>query len=73
MLKFNPAIAEVTVIIPVASVHVGCVTVTVGAAGVGGCAFIVATVAEETHPAAFLAVTKYEPGATPVNTPVLFV
>ncbi len=41
---------------PLASVQVGWVTLTVGAAGVEGCAFIVPVVAAETQPLAFSAV-----------------
>ena len=46
------------VIVPVAEEHVGCVGVTVGAAGVEGWSVIVTLVAGETHPEAFLAVTE---------------
>jgi hypothetical protein len=46
-----------TVIVPVATVHVGCVGVAVGAAGVGGCALIVIDVAADMHPLAFFTVT----------------
>ena len=56
MLKVNPAVADVTVIVPVAVVHVGCVTVAVGADGVAGCAFTITLVGAEVQPAAFLAV-----------------
>ena len=57
--------------VPVATVHVGCVGVTVGAAGVGGCAFITAAVAVETQPKLFFTVTWYVPGATLVKVPVV--
>jgi hypothetical protein len=45
------------VIVPVATVHVGCaVTEAVGAAGVAGCAFTVTLVTEDIQPLLFLAV-----------------
>ena len=56
MLKVNPAVADVTVIVPVATKHVGCVTVAVGADGVAGCADTITLVGAEVQPAAFLAV-----------------
>jgi hypothetical protein len=44
----------VTVIVPVATAHVGCkVAAAVGAAGVAGCVLIVTLVGAEIHPAAF--------------------
>jgi hypothetical protein len=55
------------VIEPVATAHVGCTEVTVGATGVAGAAFIVTEVAVEIHPATFLAVTEYVPATRPVN------
>jgi hypothetical protein len=64
-------VGAVTVMVPVAKEHVGCVNETVGAAGVAGCALITAEVAEEVHPLAFLAVTLYVPLATPENIPVV--
>jgi hypothetical protein len=48
---------ELTVIVPVATAHVGCVGVAVGAAGVCGCALIVMGVAADMHPLAFFTVT----------------
>ena len=57
ILKVNPVVEEVTVIVPVPMLQVGCVTDAVGAAGVASCAFTVTLVAAEIHPAAFLAVT----------------
>ena len=62
-----------TVIVPVATVQVGCVGVAVGAAGANGAASIVTLVAEEIQPVASFTVTLYVPGATLVNTPVVFV
>jgi hypothetical protein len=48
----------VTVIVPVATVQVGCrVTLAVGAAGVAGWGLTVTEVAGEVHPPEFLAVT----------------
>jgi hypothetical protein len=47
------------VMVPVATVQVGWVlTLTVGAAGVTGCAFMVTLVAALVHPLAFLAVRE---------------
>ena len=63
-----------TVIVPVLCAQVvGLVAVTVGAAGTDGAALIVTLVAEEIQPAASFTVTLYVPGATLVNTPVVFV
>ena len=62
-----------TVMVPVATVHVGCVGVAVGATGADGAALIVIGVADEIQPAASFTVTLYVPGATLVNTPVVFV
>ena len=48
----------VTVIVPVVTVHVGCVvTEAVGAAGAPGAALTVTTVDPEVHPDPFLTVT----------------
>ena len=58
MLNISPVVDEVTVIVPVATEHVGCVIFTVGAAGVTGCAFTVRGVAELIQPCAFFAVTE---------------
>ena len=44
---------------------------TVGAAGVGGCVFIVTDVAADIHPAAFFTVTLYVLGITFGKTPVV--
>jgi hypothetical protein len=58
---------------PVGVVQVGCVGVpTTGAAGPAGAGFTVTCEAEEIQPAAFFTVTLYVPGATFVNTPVVF-
>ena len=51
-----PIVDDVTVICPVATVHVGCVTVAVGADGVAGCAFTITLVGAEVQPDPFLAV-----------------
>jgi len=51
---------------PVATVHVGCVGVKVGAAGEGGCAFNVILETGEIQPEAFCAVTVCDdPAANP--------
>ena len=64
----------VTVIVPVGTTHVGCVvTLAVGADPDDGAGFTVTAVAGDIHPDAFLTVTLYGPGATPVNTPVVLV
>ncbi len=44
---------KATVIVPVATVHVGCVGVAAGAAGAGGAALIVIGVAADTQPPSF--------------------
>ena len=62
-------VGAVTVIVAVDVVQVGCVTLTVGADGVAGCAFTTAGVAGDVHPALFLTVTLYVAfAATPLNT-----
>ena len=58
MLNVSPVTDEVTVIVPVATVHVGCVTLAVGADGDAGCALTVTLVADDTHPLLFLAVNE---------------
>ena len=63
-------VGAVTVIVPVDTVQLGCVNVTVGAAGDSGSVLIVALVPAEMQPSEFLAVTEYVPGATRVNVPV---
>jgi hypothetical protein len=51
-------VGAVTVMVPVATVQVGCsVTLAVGAAGVAGCGLTVTEVPGEVHPDEFLAVT----------------
>ena len=52
ILKVRPAVADVTLTVPVGTVHVGSTVVTVGAAG-AAILFIVAVVAAETQPPAF--------------------
>ena len=60
----------VTVIVPVATVHVGCnVTDATGVVGAVGAALTVTLVAVLIHPLAFFIVTLYVPGTTPVNRP----
>ena len=70
ILKFNPVMEDVTLIVPVDTEQVVCVTETVGAAGVEGCAFTTAIVAVEVHPDALREVTLYVPADTPEKTPV---
>ena len=50
-----------TVIVPVATAHVGCTVVAVGAAGVFGWVFIVIGVATDSQPLAFRTFTWYVP------------
>ena len=57
------------VIIPVATVQVGCVTAITGAAGVGGCAFTIILVTGEMQLAAFCKVSVCGPVETPVYPP----
>ena len=67
-LYVTPLDGFVTVIVPVATVHVGCITVVVGCAGRLGGAFIVASVALDEQPnAVFLATTWYVPAVKPLN------
>ena len=73
MLNVKSAVDEVTVIIPVATAHVGWVILAVGADGVAGCASTVTLVAELIQPAAVFAVTEYVPATTPVKNPLVFV
>ena len=75
MLYVIPAAGAgaVTVIVPVAVLQVGCVSVRVGAAGADGAAFIMLTVTLDMQPPAFFTVTLYVPGATAENTPVVLV
>ena len=48
----RPAVADITVIVPVATVQVGSTRVNVGAVGVAGCGAIVILAAGEVQPAA---------------------
>ena len=75
MLYVMPvSVGAVTVIVPVATLHVGCVvTDAVGTEGVEGCALTVTLVAVEIQPDVFLAVTPYVPAETPVKTPLVLV
>ena len=57
MLNVNPAVDELTVIVPVEVAHVGWVTFAVGADGVAGCAFTVTLAEEPIQPADDFAVT----------------
>ena len=72
MLKVNPAVGDVTVIVPVATKHVGCVTVAVGADGVAGCALIVMHALNEEHidDAVPIAIKQCSPGVMPTYPPV---
>jgi hypothetical protein len=57
MLNDNPVGSELTVIVPVVTLHVGCaVALAVGAAGVAGWALIVIIDDVVIHPAPFFAV-----------------
>ena len=58
MLNVNPAVVELTEMVPVATVQEGCaVTVAVGATGVRGCGFTVTGVMLLMQALEFLAVT----------------
>jgi hypothetical protein len=63
------------VMVPVARVQLGwLVTLTVGAAGVGGWGVTVTDTAGEVHPLTlFRTVTEYVPAATPVKLPLVLV
>ena len=75
MLYVMPVpVGAVTVIVPVATLQVGCdVTFAVGTEGVEGWAFTVTLVPFEVQPALFFAVTLYVPAEIFVKTPVVFV
>jgi hypothetical protein len=62
-----------TVIVPVATAHVGWVILEVGADGVAGCASTVTLVAALIQPREVFAVTEYVPAVTPVKIPLVFV
>ena len=69
-----PKGGDVMVISPVGVVQVGCVvTEAVGTEGVVGCGLMVVTVATETQPPAFLAVTLYVPVGTKLKVPDVLV
>jgi hypothetical protein len=57
MLKLNPVIPDVILMVPVPTVHVGCVTLLVSEAGVAGGAFTTKVSPDDIQPAAFLALT----------------
>ena len=58
ILKVRLVKLELTVMVPVATLHVGCIIVAVGASGDSGCAAIVCFAdCVDTHPDSFLAVT----------------
>ena len=56
-MEYVKPATSVTIIVPVASAHVGAMIFTAGAAGVAGCAGTTADAAGEVHSSAFLAVT----------------
>ena len=67
------SVGAVTVIVPVATAHVGCaVTLAVGTEGVNGWGLTVTLVLAETQPTLFFAVTLYVPAVTPVKIPIVF-
>ena len=74
MLDVKPEpVGAVIVISPVGVVQVGwVVTEAVGTEGVVGCGLIVVTVAGDTQPPAFLAVTLYVPAGTKLKVPDVF-
>jgi len=65
------SVGALTVIVPVVTEHVGCVTLTVGADGAA--VRIVTLLDGDIHPAALFAVTLYLPAITEVNIPVVLV
>src|SRR5882757_9473506 len=68
-LKVSPAVVEVMVMVPVASVHVGSTCAVAGAVGVAGCGNNVVVVTGEIHPAALCAVSVCAPLARPGYPP----
>ena len=64
MLKVKPAVAEVIVIVPVGTAHVGSTVFRVGAVGATGAAATVVVASAEIQPAAFCAEIVCNPGAT---------
>ena len=73
MLNDNPDTADVTVIVPVPTKHVGCIIFAEGVEGAPGTASNVIIVGEETQLLLFFAVKEKVPGSNPVKSPVVFV
>ena len=60
----EPGAGDVTVIVPVETVHVGCATDVVGAAGVAGWTSTVILATADIHPVVFCAVSVCAPAET---------
>ncbi len=75
MVKLTPGAGAgvLTVMVPVATVQVGCVGVAVGWAGTNGAGLMVILLDGDIQPAPFLTVTLYVLGARPGKMPVVFV
>ena len=73
MLNVKPAVNEVTLIAPVATVHVGWEIIATFTDGVAGCTFTVTLVVALIQPSAVLAVTEYVPATTPLKIPFVLV